>query len=95
MQVQRKIQEKLFAAFFPEHLVVQNVSHKHAKHVHSQGVPQTGETHFDVTIVSDKFKDRTRVERHRMIHEILADELAGPVHALAIKAVAPGEASDG
>jgi stress-induced morphogen len=94
MQVQRKIQEKLFAALIPEHLVVQNVSHKHARHVHTHGVPQTGETHFDVTIVSDKFVGRTRVERYRMIHQILAEELAGPVHALAIKAAAPGEAVD-
>lgn len=95
MQVEHKIQEKLQAAFLPEQLVVQNVSHKHAHHVHSHGVPNTGETHFNVTIVSEKFKGRTRVERHRMVHDVLAEELAGPVHALAIKAAAPGEAVDG
>lgn len=94
MKVERKIQEKLFAAFVPEHLVVQNVSHKHAHHVDTHGVPNTGETHFNITIVSDKFKGRTRLERHRMVNDVLADELAGPVHALAIKAAAPGEGGD-
>lgn len=94
MQIERKIQEKLLSAFTPQQLVVQNDSHKHAHHVETHGVPRTGETHFTVTIVSAKFEGRSRVERHRMVHEVLAEELAGPVHALAIKAHAPGEVSD-
>ena len=94
MQVERRIEEKLFAAFAPEQLVVQNVSHKHAHHTGTHGVPATGETHFNVTIVSGKFKGLSRVERHSMVHEVLAEELAGPVHALAIRAAAPGEQVD-
>lgn len=94
MQVEQKIREKLMAAFAPQHLTIQNVSHKHASHTHSHDVPQTGETHFNITIASGQFKGRTRIECHRMIHEVLAEELAGPVHALAIKASAPGENTD-
>jgi stress-induced morphogen len=91
MQVQQKIQEKLFSVFLPEQLLVQNVSQKHAHHHRDGHVPHTGETHFSVTIVSEKFVGLSRVERHRMVHTVLAEEMAGPVHALAIKAFAPGE----
>lgn len=91
MNVERKIQEKLLAAFSPAELVIQNDSHRHAHHVGAHGVPATGETHFTVTMVSDKFKGLTRVQRHRMVNEVLAEELAGPVHALALNLSAPGE----
>jgi BolA protein len=50
-----------------------------------------GQTHFRVYIVSEAFKGKTRLERHRMINATLAGEMAGGVHALAIHAVAPGE----
>jgi BolA protein len=91
MNVERKIQEKLFAAFAPAELVVQNDSHRHAHHAGVHDVPATGETHFTVTMVSDKFRGVSRVERHRMVNAVLAEELAGPVHALALKLSAPGE----
>ena len=91
MNVECKIQEKLLAAFAPVELVIQNDSGKHAHHVGAHDVPATGETHFTVTIVSDQFRGRSRVERHRMVNEVLAEELAGPVHALALKIAAPGE----
>lgn len=94
MQVESRIKDKLTEAFSPERLLVENDSHKHAHHVAMQGVAKTGETHFTVTIVSDRFTGRSLVERHRMVNDVLAEELAGPVHALAIRAKAPAELPD-
>lgn len=88
MQVTQTIETKLRESFAPERLDIVNESDRHAGHASSPG---TGESHFRVTIVSDKFAGLNRVERHRLVNEALAQELAGPVHALAIKALAPGE----
>ncbi len=82
------ITQKLTEAFAPQSLNVVDESHQHAGHAgHRPG----GETHYRVYIVSDAFKGKTRLQRHRMINEILAGELAAGVHALAIHAAAPGE----
>jgi BolA protein len=82
------ISEKLTEAFAPQSLKVEDESHRHEGHAgHRPG----GQTHFRVYIVSDAFKGKSRLERHRMINALLADELAGGVHALAIHATAPGE----
>ena len=89
MTVRDAITNKLREAFAPESLDVVDESHLHEGHAgHRPG----GETHFRVYIVSAAFKGKSRVERHRMINAALAGELAGSVHALAIKAEAPGEA---
>ena len=82
------ITQKLTEAFAPQSLKVDDESHLHAGHA---GDRPGGETHYRVYIVSDAFKGKTRLQRHRMINEILAAELAGGVHALAIHASAPGE----
>jgi BolA protein len=83
------ITNKLREAFSPESLDVSDESHLHEGHAgHRPG----GETHFRVYIVSAAFEGKSRVERHRMINATLAAELQGGVHALAIKAQAPGEA---
>jgi BolA protein len=95
MQVEARIKEKLLEAFAPSQLSIVNESHKHAGHAAMKDYAFTGETHFAVTIVSDSFAGRSRVDRHRMVHEVLAEELAGPVHALAVKAKTPDEAADG
>jgi BolA protein len=88
--VEHTITNKLREAFTPESLDVIDESHLHVGHAgHRPG----GETHFRIYIVSDAFEGKSRIERHRMINATLATELAGPVHALAIKAQAPGEAS--
>ena len=55
------------------------------------GTGRAGETHFRVYIVSEAFRGKSRLERHRMVNETLSGELAGGVHALAIHATAPGE----
>ena len=82
------ITEKLTEAFKPQSLRVEDESHKHEGHAgHRPG----GETHFRVYIVSDAFEGKSRIERHRMVNATLAAELKGSVHALAIKAQAPGE----
>lgn len=87
--VQHTITNKLREAFTPESLDVIDESHLHEGHAgHRPG----GETHFRIYIVSGVFEGKSRIERHRMINATLAAELAGPVHALAIKAQAPNEA---
>ncbi|GAA0393631.1 hypothetical protein GCM10009093_20290 [Brevundimonas terrae] len=52
-----------------------------------------GETHFNLVVVSDAFEGQSRVARQRMVQKLLAEELAGPVHALSIKARTPAEAT--
>jgi BolA protein len=82
------ITEKLRNAFAPESLHVEDESHRHEGHAgHRPG----GETHFRLYIVSEAFRGKSRIERHRMINAALASELSGGVHALAIHAAAPGE----
>jgi len=88
MRTSDLITEKLRNAFAPESLDVEDESHQHAGHAgHRPG----GETHFRVYIVSEAFRGKSRLQRHRMINAALASELAGGVHALAIHAAAPGE----
>ena len=84
------ITNKLREAFAPQSLDVTDESHLHEGHAgHRPG----GETHFRVYIVSAAFQGKSRIERHRMINSALEAELKGGVHALAIKAQAPGETS--
>ena len=90
MPVKEVIAEKLSAAFAPQRLDVEDESHRHEGHAgHRPG----GQTHFRVTIVSEMFRGKNRIERHRMINQALAHELSSGVHALAIHASAPGESS--
>jgi BolA protein len=88
MQVKARIAEKLSAAFAPQSLNVEDESHRHEGH---SGHRPGGESHFRVHIVSEAFRGKSRIERHRMVNQILSAELAGGVHALAIHASAPGE----
>jgi BolA protein len=88
MTAKDNITKKLREAFLPESLDVTDESHLHEGH---SGHRPGGETHFRVYIVSPVFEGKSRIERHRMINTLLAPELAGSVHALAIKAHAPGE----
>ena len=88
-QVAQAIQQKLNSAFHPERLEVIDDSARHAGH---SGATEGGESHFNVVIVSDVFEGQGRVARQRSVYSALAEELAGPVHALSLKALAPGEA---
>ena len=83
------IAEKLTQAFAPERLEVIDESHLHAGHA---GARPGGETHYSVYIVSQAFHGKSRIDRHRMVNAALASELQAGVHALAIRAAAPGEA---
>ncbi|WP_036257251.1 BolA family protein [Methylocapsa aurea] len=89
------IKAKLQAALAPTFLEVIDESHKHAGHAHAVMRPGTasgaGGTHFQVKVVSEAFKGKSRVDRHRTINNLLQSELNAGVHALAIDAKAPGE----
>jgi len=95
MTVEESIREKLARVFAPLSLVVENESAKHAGHAGARDHlgRVTGETHFRVVVVSEAFQGKSAIERHRQINTALKDELAGPVHALAIKALTPAEAA--
>lgn len=86
VSVKDRIAKKLTLRFAPKRLEVVDESHLHAGHAGSR---PGGETHFRVHIVSQAFEGKSRVERHRLVNEALTEELAGPVHALAVRAEAP------
>ena len=82
------IHDKLTAKFAPIRLEIEDDSARHHGHA---GAPHGGESHFNVVIESNAFAGAPRVARQRMVYRALAEELAGPVHALSVKALAPGE----
>lgn len=79
MKTQSIIEQKLSQELSPQHLEVINESNNHS-------VPANSETHFKVILVSGIFEGVRKVARHQKIYAVLADELAGGVHALAIHA---------
>ena len=82
------IRDKLTTAFAPTRLEIVDDSDRHHGHAgHREG----GESHFNVVIEAAAFTGVNRVQRQRMINAALAAELAGPVHALSVKVLAPGE----
>jgi BolA protein len=87
-RVTQAIRDKLTAAFQPERLEVVDDSARHAGHA---GAREGGESHFNVVIVAASFKGQGRIQRQRAVYTALSEELAGPVHALSVKAFAPGE----
>lgn len=87
----RKIQimrKRLETALKPKQLEIYDESNKHFGHYGERARP---ETHFYVEIISEEFKDKTRLDRHRMINEAVADLFRGGMHSLEINAKAPGE----
>ncbi len=84
MKVQNRIMQTLSRALHPSHLEVVNESGMH-------NVPKGSETHFKVVAVSDRFNEMPLLARHRVINELLAEEVAGPVHALSVHAMTPDE----
>lgn len=87
--VAQRLCDKLQQGFAPERLEIADDSARHAGHRPNH--PE-GESHFTVVIVSPAFAGLSRIERQRRVYAVLAEELAGPVHALSVKALAPGEA---
>ena len=90
MRVRDLITEKLTKTFAPLRLEVVDESTQHQGHA---GWRPGGQTHFRVDIVAEAFHGKSRLERHRMINAVLAEELRAGVHALAIHAASPGERS--
>jgi BolA protein len=88
MTVADTIRKKLADAFAPARLDIRDDSRLHAGHA---GARPEGETHFSVEIVSRVFAGKSRVERQRLVHAVLADELRQRVHALALRTLAPDE----
>lgn len=98
MRVATRIEGKLRQAFAPLRLEVVDESAAHAGHAGmaergGAAAQGAGETHFSVYIVSDAFAGKSRLERQRAVNAALAEELAGPVHALSIRARTPAEAA--
>lgn len=83
------LHQKLSNALQPKVLQITDDSDKHKGH---SGSREGGESHFSILIISDKFDSLNRVARQRLVNEVLAEELAGPVHALSLKCQIPSEA---
>lgn len=86
MRRHERIEQRLRAELSPVGLEIVDESHMHAS-------GPGAETHFKVTIASEAFRGRSRVERHRVVNRCLADELASGLHALSVFALDPDEAS--
>jgi len=82
--IQATVEHKLREAFTPSYLEVLNESHRH-------NVPPGSESHFRVTLVSTAFDGEKLLARHRRVNDTLREELAGPVHALALHTYTPDE----
>jgi BolA protein len=88
MRVADRIREKLTAGLQPTRLAVVDESHRHAGHA---GARPEGESHFRVEVVAAAFTGESRIARQRRVYALLAEELAGPVHALALTTLTPEE----
>jgi BolA family transcriptional regulator, general stress-responsive regulator len=84
MSVQQHIYRKIHDCLTPLHLEVVNESHLHS-------VPAGSESHFKVVVVSERFADQRLIQRHRTIHELLAEEFTNGLHALALHTLTPEE----
>ena len=83
MDIQASIERKLNLEFRPSYQLIENESH-----LHGGG---TEESHFKLTVVSEDFAGLNRVTRHQSVYALLAEEMAGPVHALALHLYSPAE----
>ncbi len=86
MSVSAMMETKLTEVFSPIELEVIDESEEHRGH---GGWREGGETHFRIRMKAAAFADMNRVARSRAVHKALEEELAGPVHALALELVAP------
>lgn len=84
MSVAELINDKVVDELTPIYLDVINESDNH-------NVPAGSESHFKLVIVSDAFDGKSLVQRHRQLNNLLADQLAGPIHALSLHTHTPDE----
>jgi len=82
--VQTTIENKIARRLSPDYFEVVNESDRH-------NVPPGSESHFKIVVVSSRFENRRLIDRHRALNELLAEELAGGVHALALHTLTPEE----
>jgi BolA protein len=82
------LRNKLTAALNPFAMEIVDESHKHAGHA---GAKPGGNTHFHISMISDAFTPLSRVERHRLVHDILKEELESTIHALSLNLRSPKE----
>lgn len=89
------IREKLQQSLSPSQLEIVDDSWRHAGHHHEGGMDAKpgGESHFNIVVVSDAFEGQSRLARQRAVNDLLRAELAGPVHALSVRALTPVEGS--
>ncbi|HEV2082628.1 MAG TPA: BolA family protein [Brevundimonas sp.] len=94
--VAAEIRRKLTAALSPQRLEIDDDSWRHAGHHHEGGMDARpgGESHFNLLVVSTAFEGQGRLARQRAVNALLSEEMAGPVHALSIRALTPAEAED-
>jgi BolA protein len=88
MSVSEILKSKISDTFNPVQLEIIDESHMHAGHAGHDG---SGESHFQVLIVSDAFEGVSRVQRQRLVYDLLAEELKTKIHALALKTLTPSE----
>lgn len=91
MSVRDTIIDKLTRALDPARLEVVDDSESHRGH---GGWREGGETHFDLLAVAAAFEGKSRVARQRLVLDALAEEMAGPVHALSMRCLTPAEATE-
>jgi BolA protein len=89
MSMKDRIAAKLTQTLHPVRLDIVDESDRHKGHA---GARAGGETHYRVEIVSESFAGKSRVARHRMVYDQLGEEFAAGLHALAVRALTPGEA---
>ena len=84
---EQRVERALEEGLEPDHLEIEDESHRHAGHAGARG----GGSHYRVTIVCERFRGHSRLERHRMLYDALGSLMEGEIHALAIRALAPEE----
>jgi BolA protein len=92
MRVKAAIEKKLGEGLTPRRLTIVDESHLHAGHA---GARDGGESHFRVEVVAAAFAGLNRVARQRLVYGLLAEELKGPIHALALRTLTPEEDNAG
>jgi len=88
MRIQTIIKTKITQALSPDHLEIIDNSAKHAGHA---GARPQGESHFSLVVVSQAFVGQNRVQRQRLVYDLLAEEMASHIHALELKTLTPEE----
>jgi BolA protein len=91
MRIARAIRQRLTAALAPRHIALVDQSAQHAGHA---GARPEGESHFQLTVVTEAFEGKSRIERQRIVFAALGDLMQTDIHALSIVALTPAEAED-